>query len=105
MLVRVGGILIDEPERPVLVNVAQEKVRRDDVQGKDILSVLARACLATDLPKTERSSDDAILVRASSFRWVSVTLLIPCIKDPGISPCSKSTTPHYLLSIRLIRLV
>ncbi|VDB91499.1 unnamed protein product [Peniophora sp. CBMAI 1063] len=41
--------------------------RRDDVQGKDILSVLVRANLATDLSENERLSDDAILAQIPTF--------------------------------------
>ncbi|VDC06375.1 unnamed protein product [Peniophora sp. CBMAI 1063] len=63
VLNRVGGRLISERKRLVLGDVAQEKVKRDDVQGKDVLSILVRANLATDLPEQSRLSDQDMLAQ------------------------------------------
>ncbi|VDB88768.1 unnamed protein product [Peniophora sp. CBMAI 1063] len=63
VLNRVGGKLIDERKRLVLGDVVHEKVTRDDVQGKDVLSILVRANLATDLPDANRLSDADMLAQ------------------------------------------
>ncbi|KZV69777.1 cytochrome P450 [Peniophora sp. CONT] len=61
VLNRIGGKLIDDRKRLVLGDFSQEKIKRDDVQGKDILSLLVRANLATDLPEKSRLSDEDML--------------------------------------------
>lgn len=75
MLNRIGGKLIEERRRLVLGDVSQGSVKREDVQGKDILSLLVRANLATDLPAQSRLSDEDMLARAYSHS-LSATLLI-----------------------------
>ena len=64
MLNRVGGRLIEERKRLVLGESAGGKVTKDDVQGKDVLSILVRANLATDIPEQSRLSDADMLARA-----------------------------------------
>ncbi|KZV69585.1 cytochrome P450 [Peniophora sp. CONT] len=63
VLNRVGGKLIEERRRSVLGDIAQGSVKREDVQGKDILSLLVRANLATDLPAQSRLSDEDMLAQ------------------------------------------
>lgn len=68
MLNRIGGKLIKERTRSVLGDGHQEQVERDDAKGKDILSLLVRANLDTDLHEKYRLSDEDMLSRACFSR-------------------------------------
>ena len=40
-------------------------VKRDDLQGRDLLSLLIKANMATDIPESQRLSDEDVLARES----------------------------------------
>ena len=65
-------------------DAAGDKVKREDVRGMDLLSLLIRANMATDLPETARLSDEDILAQVPTFIVAGVSSLkyfasaVPC---------------------------
>ncbi|KZS96686.1 cytochrome P450 [Sistotremastrum niveocremeum HHB9708] len=66
---RIGMKLINEKKRAILE--ANEglggKVEGKSVEGKDLLSLLIRANMATDLPESARLNDDDVLAQVPTF--------------------------------------
>ncbi|EPQ50326.1 cytochrome P450 [Gloeophyllum trabeum ATCC 11539] len=66
---RIGRQLLAEKKAAVLADLRGEKqkVGRDSVQGRDLLSLLVRANMATDLPEGQRMSDEDVLAQVPTF--------------------------------------
>ena len=60
---RVGMELIREKKAAVL-SEKSSSVEKKDVQGRDLLSLLIKANMATDIPENQRMTDDEVLSRA-----------------------------------------
>ncbi|KAK4683800.1 hypothetical protein P7C73_g6424, partial [Tremellales sp. Uapishka_1] len=63
---RIGQALIDEKRRQILA-VHADGVEKSDVEGKDLLSIMMRANLASDLRPDQRMSDEEVLAQITSF--------------------------------------
>ncbi len=74
---RIGMQLIQEKKAAIL-SESTAGVEKKDIQGRDILTLLLKANLATDIPDNQRISDDEVLARMcrSSVSIHSVSLLI-----------------------------
>lgn len=73
-MARIGSELIAEKKASALAEAGNgtgtdEKghVMRDHVKGKDILSLLVKANMATDLPEAMRLSDDDVMAQVPTF--------------------------------------
>ncbi|THH11443.1 hypothetical protein EW146_g8046 [Bondarzewia mesenterica] len=66
VLRRIGMKMIAEKKAAVLVE-ASEGVEKKDVEGRDILSLLIKANMATDLPESARLNDEEILSQVPTF--------------------------------------
>ena len=64
---RIGMQLILEKKRALKAHADAEKrgVKRYDLQGRDLLSLLIKANMATDIPESQRLSDEDVLARES----------------------------------------
>ena len=64
---RIGMQLIQEKKRALKAHADAEKrgVKRDDLQGRDLISLLIKANMATDIPESQRLSDEYVLARES----------------------------------------
>jgi hypothetical protein len=69
---RIGMELVEEKKRAVIAaaggdknNVVREK---GTTKGRDLLSLLIKANMASDLPADQRLSDEDVLARASAYR-------------------------------------
>ena len=63
----IGKQLIAEKKQAILANQKDGVVEKKSLQGKDILSLLIRANMATDLPETSRMDEEDVLARMSPF--------------------------------------
>ena len=61
----IGMQLIAEKKAAIYENraVSDEVVKREDIEGHDLLSLLLRSNMASDLPESARLSDKDILAR------------------------------------------
>ncbi|KAI0822361.1 cytochrome P450 [Trametes gibbosa] len=50
-----------------IINGHEKDVRRDDLQGRDLLTLLLKANLATDIPDSQRLSDEDVLAQVPTF--------------------------------------
>ncbi|EPQ50323.1 cytochrome P450 [Gloeophyllum trabeum ATCC 11539] len=68
-MTRIGRQLLAEKKAAVLAEIRGEKgkVGRDSVQGRDLLSLLVRANMATDLPESQRMRDEDVLAQVPTF--------------------------------------
>ncbi|KAI0027308.1 cytochrome P450 [Vararia minispora EC-137] len=65
---RIGLRLIEEKKAAVLQSAPPDgAVEKDDVRGRDLLSLLIKANLASDVPAHARMSDDEILAQVPTF--------------------------------------
>ncbi|EMD33503.1 hypothetical protein CERSUDRAFT_118076 [Gelatoporia subvermispora B] len=66
---RIGMQLVQEKKADVMKSVASEKagVKREDLHGRDLLTLLIRANMATDLPESLRLSDEDVLSQVPTF--------------------------------------
>lgn len=62
---RIGQQLLQEKKKALQAQATAEKrgVKRDDLQGRDLLSLLIKANMATDVPDNQRLSDEDVLAR------------------------------------------
>ncbi|KZV62140.1 cytochrome P450 [Peniophora sp. CONT] len=63
---RVGKQFLDERKSAVLA-AAESKVERRDIVGKDLLSVLIRNNMASDIPEEDCMTDDEVLAQVPTF--------------------------------------
>ncbi|THH10018.1 hypothetical protein EW146_g8506 [Bondarzewia mesenterica] len=68
-MARIGNQLLAERKAAVLasINGNEMEVGRKSVQGKDLLSLLVKANMATDLPETARLDDADVLAQVPTF--------------------------------------
>ncbi|KAI0075930.1 cytochrome P450 [Panus rudis PR-1116 ss-1] len=69
VLHRIGMKLIQEKKADISAHAAAEKrgVKRDDLQGRDLLTLLIKANMATDIPESQRLSDEDVLAQVPTF--------------------------------------
>ena len=62
---RIGLQLIQEKKDALKAQANAEKrgIKREDLQGRDLLSLLIKANMATDVPDSQRLSDFDVLAR------------------------------------------
>lgn len=65
---RVGKELIAEKKARIQQELTESKeksgVKRNDLQGRDLLTLLLKANISTDVPDNQRLSDEDVLARA-----------------------------------------
>ncbi|CAL1696958.1 unnamed protein product [Somion occarium] len=66
---RIGQQLLQEKKKALQAQATAEKrgVKRDDLQGRDLLSLLIKANMATDVPDNQRLSDEDVLAQVPTF--------------------------------------
>ena len=62
---RIGMELIKEKKAAILA--ANSTVEKKDVQGRDLLSLLIKANMATDVPESQRLSDEDVLAQVPTY--------------------------------------
>lgn len=75
---RIGLQLIEEKKAQIAREMSESKssgVERKDVQGRDLLTLLMKANMATDIPDNQRLSDEDVLARESSRTGTTGSLL------------------------------
>lgn len=65
---RIGMQLIAEKKASILGADGQKQVGRKDVVGRDLLTLLIKANMATDVPESQRLTDEEVLAR----EWFSI---------------------------------
>ncbi len=66
---RIGLQLIAEKKAAILADsrekssAAKDGVERKDVHGRDLLTLLIKANMASDIPESQRLTDDEVLAR------------------------------------------
>ncbi|KAM5537407.1 hypothetical protein V8D89_008926 [Ganoderma adspersum] len=66
---RIARKLIEEKKQVLLTESSEESgsVGRRDVQGRDLLTLLIKANMASDIPEDQRLSDDEVLAQIPTF--------------------------------------
>jgi hypothetical protein len=67
---RIGSQLLHDAKTAVISSHGAEKggsIEKSSLQGRDLLSLLVRANMATDIPENQRISDEDVLARMLSF--------------------------------------
>lgn len=60
----IGRELVQKSKAAVIAGAGEKgSVERGDMQGRDLLSLLIRANMATDLPESQRLSDEDVFAR------------------------------------------
>ena len=62
---RIGMELLQEKKTEIMREKSTGTVEKKDLQGRDLLTLLIKANMATDIPDGQRLSDEEILARAS----------------------------------------
>ena len=65
---RIGAQLIAEKKAAILRDRSENKekdggIERSDMRGRDLLTLLLKANMATDIPDSQRLSDEDVLAR------------------------------------------
>lgn len=62
---RIARKLIADKKQAILTDSSEESgsVERKDVHGRDLLTLLIKANMASDIPEDQRLSDDEVLAR------------------------------------------
>ena len=66
-MTRIGHGLLEESRAVVMSEKKNSFLAKDSWKGRDLLSLLVRANMATDLPSTQRMSDDDVVSRNYPF--------------------------------------
>ncbi|KAI0083795.1 cytochrome P450 [Irpex rosettiformis] len=64
---RIGMQLIAEKKASILGTGEQKKIGRKDVVGRDLLTLLIKANMATDIPESQRLTDEEVLAQVPTF--------------------------------------
>ena len=65
---RIGLQLIAEKKAAIRAQAfRKEGLEKNDLHERDLLTLLLKANMATDIPDSQRLSDEDVLARASSF--------------------------------------
>ena len=64
---RIGRSLIAEKKAAIRADIAQKGrgMERKDVTDRDLLTLIIKANMATDIPESQRLTDDEVLARKS----------------------------------------
>jgi hypothetical protein len=65
-MTRIGHGLLEE-SRAMVMSEKNSSLAKDSWKGRDLLSLLVRANMATDLPSTQRMSDADVVSRKYPF--------------------------------------
>ena len=68
---RIGRKLLNDAKAAVMSSHGVEKggtIEKSSLQGRDLLTLLVRANMATDIPENQRISDEDVLARMLPFR-------------------------------------
>ena len=65
-MTRIGHGLLEE-SRAMVMSEKSSSLAKDSWKGRDLLSLLVRANMATDLPSTQRMSDEDVVARNYTF--------------------------------------
>jgi len=57
---------------------AADKIGREDFEDKDILSLLVRANMASDLPESSRMTDEEVLAQIPTFLFAGASTTTNC---------------------------
>ena len=67
---RIGMQLIAEKKASIMAEKASGKgFERKDVQGRDLLTLLIKANMATDIPENQRLTDEEVLAREFRYHY------------------------------------
>ncbi|KAH7910376.1 cytochrome P450 [Hygrophoropsis aurantiaca] len=66
-MMRIGSRLLADAKAAVIASEGGEKIEKSSVQGRDLLSLLVRSNMATDIPESQRLSDDDVLAQVPTF--------------------------------------
>jgi hypothetical protein len=107
---RIGSILLANAKANVSATSKSGAVEKSDIVGRDLLSLLVKANMATDLKEEQKMSDEDVLARA--FRLFLVFFSDRLMKseivgqrDSNFSRCRTrndqvySNSPHLLVSL------
>ncbi|TFK45693.1 cytochrome P450 [Heliocybe sulcata] len=101
VMARIGRDLLAEKKAAVLGE--HEKVAKDSLQGRDLLSLLVRANMATDLPEAQRMSDEDVLAQVPTFlvagHETTSTSVTWALYALSLSPASQTRLREELLSV------
>ncbi|PIL33913.1 cytochrome P450 [Ganoderma sinense ZZ0214-1] len=64
---RFGMQLIEEKKQQIMSEKTSHSVEKKDVQGRDILSLLIKSNLASDVPENQRLTDEDVLAQVPTF--------------------------------------
>ena len=62
---RIGMELLQEKKASILSEKSTGGVEKKDLQGRDLLTLLIKANMATDIPDSQRLSDEEVIARTS----------------------------------------
>ena len=81
---RIGLQLIADKKAAIIAEKHSEKegLERKDMQGRDLLTLLIKANMATDIPENQRLTDEEVLARECSPR-LPIELLSHCARNRG----------------------
>lgn len=88
-MTRIGMQMIEERKKAIQSEKTGEKNEfgRKDLEGRDLLSLLLKANLATDIPASQKLGDEEVLARTifliSSYREVYADMCI-CFRNPDV---------------------
>ena len=70
---RIGMQILKEKKAEILRESKENngEIGKKDLQGRDLLTLLLKANMATDIPDSQRLTDDELLARASSLPLTS----------------------------------
>ncbi|KAI0701860.1 cytochrome P450 [Cytidiella melzeri] len=64
---RIGLQLIAEKKASILAATGQNNIEKKDVLGRDLLTLLIKANMASDVPENQRLTDDEVLAQVPTF--------------------------------------
>ncbi|KDQ54060.1 hypothetical protein JAAARDRAFT_160998 [Jaapia argillacea MUCL 33604] len=108
-MARIGRQLLDEKKAAVTasleknLNGGEIEVDKKSVQGRDLMSLLVRANMATDLPENQRMTDEDVLAQVPTFltagHETTSTGTTWALYALSLSPSSQSKLRQELLSV------
>jgi hypothetical protein len=87
---RIGRELLEKSKKSLQ---SVEKVEKSTLKGRDILTLLLRANMATDLPEHQRMSDEEVVSRKLSPRCYA------CLKTPLRNLLTPQRSPLFWLRV------
>lgn len=69
---RIGMELLQEKKASILAEKSADGVEKKDLQGRDLLTLLIKANMATDIPDSQRLTDEEVVARASFFAHCAI---------------------------------